>query len=529
MAQKTDPENSGFSSLNSPLNALSNAIAIKRNSFNTISKNFIKAGLSHDYIKDLMSVNQAFGETVILHIGLLKDAKNDLQKQESIINQMYRHYVINTDGPIPEKPEELTAEDEIDHFKVFQEAKKYAGLINVELTKNGNDSILHFNEKKIPCPSWGVLPKKTAAYSLRKVGPVINKVRYGRNDVIPSDILGFVKDATSHSLKNAMTFADIAHLAYTEPGYIEKQLGDWQFKTFEWIEDKEIDTQSFLTTREDYIVVCFRGTASGRDWITDANLIRTRSFDGKGGVHRGFKKALDAVWHRIEKALHEFDRDKKIFFVGHSLGAALAQLAAYRQAIADLDRIAGVYVYGSPRIGNSRYKAAYDSLLSDKTFLHINNTDLVTKVPPAILGYRHMGKNQLKFDLKHNISSTFEIPPVESAEVESINQLNPDLQWKVREELRSADTSIRRATEFLNVNPEDLKDKAYDTDFDRGNLDEHGADQYLFKLGCAIVDREYQRILQQNTRSGCSCQYAGYAESSGLCSRDAQLTSQPAT
>jgi triacylglycerol lipase len=47
-----------------------------------------------------------------------------------------------------------------------------------------------------------------------------------------------------------------------------------------------------------------------------------------------------------------------------------------------------VYTYGSPRVGNKRYinHAKTDYLR------WVNNNDIVTRVPPAWLGYRHTGQ-----------------------------------------------------------------------------------------------------------------------------------------
>ena len=77
-------------------------------------------------------------------------------------------------------------------------------------------------------------------------------------------------------------------------------------------------------------------------------MILTESGQG-GKVHRGFKHALAEVWE--EKGLFEYikSRDtsnRTIWFTGHSLGAALATLAANRYGKAQ-----GLYTFGSPAWG----------------------------------------------------------------------------------------------------------------------------------------------------------------------------------
>ena len=497
MTNTSNSTSSEFPETNLPSKLLAFGEHVKKHTFGLICRKYIETGSPSQFIKELMSVNEELGETLILFNKPIEEAGNIKKEIDLVIDNMYRHYVINTDGPIPTIPSDLSSSDSDDHFDVFKEATEYAKMINVGVSKSDDGtSILHINGKEIPCPSWGVISGKTAAYSLRKVGPIINKVRYGRNDVLPSSVFGFDEKAQTHTLKNAMTLADIAHLAYLNPDYIESQLTIWKYDFFEWIENKDVDTQSFIAGKDNHIVVCFRGTASRTDWITDANLFKTDSRDGKGRVHRGFKKALDGVWDQIAENLSSIDRDKKIYFIGHSLGAALAQLAAYRQATLDVDRIAGVYVYGSPRIGNKDYKEAYDILLSEKTFMHINNTDLVTRVPPSILGYRHMGGTPLKFDLTHKFTSEFVLPVTGSQEVERIDQLDENTQTEIRQNLRSASNFVEDSTMFLEISPDQLQDIAYETTLESGSLDEHGADQYLFKLGCAIIDKEFQKLIK---------------------------------
>lgn len=477
------------------LQAIANRAPVKRRDFNNICWKFIQQQEQLGLLSTLLEDNKEFGETVIIFSKRLGQAADSPSESATLIDHMYRHYVINTKGPIPLLSRDVKAADVDDHFDVFAEATAYAKILSVGVEPGaGGTSILVINGRKIPCPSWGVLPGKSAAYSLRQVGPVINKVRYGRADVIPSSVFDFNENARLHTLENAMILADFSHLAYLNPDFIQAQAEDWGYRHFEWIEDEKTDTQSFVVSKDNHIVVCFRGTGSGTDWITDAKLFKTNSSDNQGRVHSGFKSSLDAVWSRIERKINTFGDDKKIFFTGHSLGAALAQLAAYRQASTDARRIGGVYVFGSPRVGNQDYKAAYDKRLLSKTFLHINNKDLVPKVPPRILGYRHLGKLPRRFDLGHEISSHSEAELVGAREVDRIDQLDPQTQAAVRADLRDASESVAASTDFLRLDPNESPSFDYSTSFNSGLVDDHGMDQYLFKFACAIVDEEFKRI-----------------------------------
>jgi hypothetical protein len=96
---------------------------------------------------------------------------------------------------------------------------------------------------------------------------------------------------------------------------------------------------------------------------------------GQGGyVHEGFKCALDAVWGELRDELLEHGRQRRsIWMTGHSLGAALATLAA--------DRLGGVqalYTFGSPRVGDRAFADDFHV----PTYRFVHHRDIVTRVPP---------------------------------------------------------------------------------------------------------------------------------------------------
>jgi len=74
--------------------------------------------------------------------------------------------------------------------------------------------------------------------------------------------------------------------------------------------------------------------------------------------------------------------------VGHSLGGALATLAAMDIKLNVPGKSVSCYTFGSPKVGDSAFAGAYNKLVPD-THRFVNDTDLVPKIPP--FGYEHVG------------------------------------------------------------------------------------------------------------------------------------------
>lgn len=130
-----------------------------------------------------------------------------------------------------------------------------------------------------------------------------------------------------------------------------------------------------------FAVLVFRGTEQEvQDFVHDADTWPIAAFGGTVRVHRGFKRALNSVWTPIAGALDRID--DPLFYTGHSLGGALATLAAARRPPR------AVYAFGSPRVGDAKF---VERLQSVPVFRVVHGNDLVATVPPEALGFRHAG------------------------------------------------------------------------------------------------------------------------------------------
>lgn len=456
-------------------NKLEKGAPLLQKDFFQIARNFALQPDRDSTLRQIQGLNQKLAETLVIFQKRLAGAA-DLKPA---IDQAYLHYIINTDALIPENA---------DPFDAVEAAARYAGSMGVSLIKEADGPLsLQVEEKKNPIPE--LASGLSAPVMLRKLGQVVNKARYGREDIIPSYAFGFDESVEDHTLPNAMTLADFSHLAYFGPAYVEKQLGLWGYDVFHWIEDEKTDTQAFVAGNGAQLIVCFRGTSSGTDALVDARFLKTDAFGGRGRVHRGFQGALDSVWNRLQTTVAPLLPSRKLFFCGHSLGAALAQLAAHRFALG-AHPVAGVYVYGSPRVGNRDYMNAYNELLEEKTFLHINNKDIVAQIPPRVLGFNHLGGSPRQFDKGHAITL---IPKSRSIFMEKevemdFEELDAATQESIIREMEKARQCLEEDAQFLNTPLEPTEEVTARGLLNVAPVNDHGIDQYLYKLGCAVVE-----------------------------------------
>lgn len=180
-------------------------------------------------------------------------------------------------------------------------------------------------------------------------------------------------------LVNAWWLADAAFLAYRTKAEITRALAAAGLALVAFESGKS--TQCYVARGKGFAIVVFRGTdiRSYEDVIADLKFLPVPW--GSGGMaHQGFRDALEEVWAPLKKMLDGLR--VPLFFTGHSLGAALATLAADRY-----ERAQAVYTYGSPRVGDADFAADYRL----RTYRFVNNNDVVPKLPPKGGVFHHVG------------------------------------------------------------------------------------------------------------------------------------------
>lgn len=200
------------------------------------------------------------------------------------------------------------------------------------------------------------------------------------------DAYQFFENATAHPFMpaahfarvNAWWLADAALLAYSDERKMREVYDKAELKSeFLAVES----TQCHLAWRDGFVIVAFRGTQPG-EWqdILDDSRFKQDSWP-TGRVHIGFKKAFTRVKDSLRERLKDLRVGRTIWFTGHSLGAALATLAA--DAL-DTEGDSRVYTFGSPRVGNRAFASAFTSRFEHRAFRYVNDTDVVARVPPPL-------------------------------------------------------------------------------------------------------------------------------------------------
>ncbi len=156
------------------------------------------------------------------------------------------------------------------------------------------------------------------------------------------------------------------------------------------------DGWAYIAESGQLIVLAFRGTQSTLNWETNfhAALIHPPDTDPRLLVHRGFYNAFEklsdgakGIGQKMTELAKDTNGQVPIYIAGHSLGGALAQIAA---AVLGSDQVAACYTFGSPRVGNY----VFDLWVKPPSYRLINYADIVPQVPlpiPFVSSYRHSG------------------------------------------------------------------------------------------------------------------------------------------
>ena len=213
----------------------------------------------------------------------------------------------------------------------------------------------------------------------------------------PAKLLRPPLSRAAYSDRTAWLMAKLSKLAYLpfdaqgEKGeqatrLLQQRLADGGFELVETFSRKS--TQAFLARNPRVGVVAFRGTQKNDfgDIVTD---LRTRFYSKNvterwhEKIHSGFNDAYECIAADLEQAIDDLN-DIPLYITGHSLGGALATIAARENRH---DHIAAVYTFGSPRVGTADLDIGFRA----PVYRIVNKSDMVARLPFLAQGYRHSG------------------------------------------------------------------------------------------------------------------------------------------
>ncbi len=190
--------------------------------------------------------------------------------------------------------------------------------------------------------------------------------------------------------------AELCRLVYGPPDFVEKVLlaakKGLGLGNVEWIGGESAEARAgsfgadgFVAERDGTLYVVFRGTQLNRfeDLVTDLMSISEKDC-GAGRVHAGFTKTFERT--EVKDHLRNLlaNRSGKVVFTGHSLGGAMATLAAASFGKAGDPLI----TFGSPRVGDPVFAAELKrkGLKIDR---YVLCCDIIARLPPKRLPTNH--------------------------------------------------------------------------------------------------------------------------------------------
>ncbi|MCS5697883.1 trypsin-like peptidase domain-containing protein [Cyanobium sp. FGCU-52] len=193
------------------------------------------------------------------------------------------------------------------------------------------------------------------------------------------------------SWPTALSLGRASELVYRTEAEVERQARDWGFRSCDFVEQGA--AQGFLAASADLVLVCFRGTESTADWLSNLKVTPKVVDELSGSVHAGFWDQFEALRAQLERLMAPHSQ-LPLLVTGHSLGGAIAALAAATWAPSRPLR--ALYTYGQPAVARGSALDQLADALAGRYHRLVNDSDIVPRVPP---GYRHAG-HLLYFDSK---------------------------------------------------------------------------------------------------------------------------------
>ena len=217
-----------------------------------------------------------------------------------------------------------------------------------------------------------------------------------------ADRFPFESRATAYSAANAWWLADASFLVYGTASFIEDVLHHSALPSqgfqLDWLGTRD-ENRGMILSNDATLVIVFRGTRlqvrtlfdlveivliDEDDLWIDSQFLPTVCRAG-GHVHHGFLTAYADISDEVNTVVQAQRPGQALWLTGHSMGGALATLAA---AHFGAPTIQGIYTYGCPRVGDTAF---VNALPRESYYRFVHRDDWVCTLPPDLLGYGHGG------------------------------------------------------------------------------------------------------------------------------------------
>ncbi|MBW4582387.1 MAG: lipase [Tildeniella nuda ZEHNDER 1965/U140] len=155
--------------------------------------------------------------------------------------------------------------------------------------------------------------------------------------------------------------------------------------------------QAFVLSSQKNNIIAFRGTNRTSEMVQNFLIFQQDYSEvGYGKIHEGFADAYQAIAQQVRDAAQKLNPALPCYITGHSLGGALATLAALDLALhlPQLKPRLQLYTYASPRVGNPEFATRHTQIIPN-SYRVINLADAITLGPPRNfqgMTFTHVGQ-----------------------------------------------------------------------------------------------------------------------------------------
>jgi hypothetical protein len=202
-----------------------------------------------------------------------------------------------------------------------------------------------------------------------------------------------IDDISIHTYYSFVAYCDWSQINYLLPNYdaVCSYSANDKTDNFGFVLISHINNQ---------IIVTLRGTVvtSTTNLIEDADILprvqawkNYRHVPDNVWVHPGFWSSWNllkkGIFEGIAQTRKQFN-STKITFTGHSLGGAMATIAAMDYWVTT-GHVPRVITFGSPRVGNYYFAHYFEQIFGMNSYRFVNHNDFIPHLPLEDMGYYH--------------------------------------------------------------------------------------------------------------------------------------------